>query len=131
MPLIVYAFMGTSKYLSVAPFAITSLLVQSSVSPLIQDMTQGALGEGSHQYIQFAQYLALLTGLMSACFGIFRLGFIVDLISGPVIHGIPCINHVKCKGNNSLRVTVCTIKHGDSMTGFVSASAIIIATSQL
>ena len=93
IPLLVYAFMGSSPQLAVGPVAMVSLLVASGV---------GLLAEvGSATYIQYAILLALMVGVIQAAMGIFRLGFLVNFLSRPVI------------------------------AGFTSAAALIIGASQL
>ncbi len=79
VPLLIYPLLGTSKQLSVGIVAIDMLIVAAGVG-LIAD-------PASERYI----YLVLLLGLMAGLFQIFmsvvRLGFIVNLLSKPVILG--------------------------------------------
>ncbi|ODT82716.1 MAG: sodium-independent anion transporter [Pelagibacterium sp. SCN 64-44] len=93
LPLVAYAIFGTSSALAVGPVAVVSL------------MTAAALGrvaaEGSADYAGAAIVLAMLSGIMLALMGLFRLGFIANFLSHPVI------------------------------SGFITASGIIIATSQV
>ncbi len=93
LPIIIYAILGTSRQLAVGPVAMDSLLVASGVGAL-------AMG-GTEQYISLAILLALMVGILQFLFGIFRLGFLVNFLSKPVI------------------------------SGFTSAAAIIIGLSQL
>lgn len=79
VPQIVYAILGTSRQLSVAPVAMDSLLVAAGVSVLAT--------EGSDTYIAFAILLAFFMGAFQFLLGIFRLGFITNLLSKPVISG--------------------------------------------
>ena len=93
VPLLLYAFFGTSRQLSVGPVALVSLLILAGV---------GALAErGSPEFIGLAISTALLAGLIQVSLGLFRLGFLVNFLSHPVI------------------------------TGFTSAAAFIIGFSQL
>ena len=93
VPLVVYALLGTSRQLAVGPVAMVSLLVASAV---------GALEEpGTETFIAYATTLALLVGAIQFLMGALRLGFLVRLLSHPVI------------------------------SGFTSAAALIIAFSQL
>lgn len=79
IPLIIYALLGTSRQLAVGPVAMVSLLTASGI---------GALAEsGSETYIGLAILLALLVGLVQLLLGIFRLGFLVNFLSHPVISG--------------------------------------------
>lgn len=93
IPLIIYALLGTSRQLSVGPVAMVALLISSGV---------GALAElGSPEFISYAILLALMVGVIQFTMGLFRLGFLVNFLSHPVI------------------------------AGFTSAAAIIIGFSQL
>lgn len=79
IPQAVYAVMGTSRQLSVAPVAMDSLLVAAGLSTLAV--------VGSVEYIELAILLALLMGSIQFLFGVFRLGFLVNFLSRPVISG--------------------------------------------
>ncbi|MBK8655969.1 MAG: solute carrier family 26 protein [Haliscomenobacter sp.] len=93
LPLMAYAFLGTSRQLAVGPVAMVALLTASGI---------GGLAEaGSGQYVQLAFGLALLAGVIQLLLGVFRLGFLVNFLSHPVI------------------------------SGFTSAAALIIGLSQL
>ncbi|MEN8187965.1 MAG: solute carrier family 26 protein [Bacteroidota bacterium] len=93
IPQIVYAFLGTSRQLAVGPAAMDSLIVASGV---------GALAAiGSEHFIILAIVLAFMIGFFQLLFGIFKLGFLVNFLSRPVI------------------------------SGFTSGSAIIIASNQI
>lgn len=79
VPQIVYAIMGTSRQLSVGPAAMDSLIVASGV---------GALATmGTENFIAISILLAFLVGLFQFLFGLFRLGFLVNFLSRPVISG--------------------------------------------
>ena len=79
LPLIVYALFGTSRQLAVGPVAMVALLISSGV---------GALAElGSDEFISLAILLALMVGIIQFSMGVFRLGFIVNFLSHPVIAG--------------------------------------------
>ncbi|MEZ4443808.1 MAG: solute carrier family 26 protein [Polyangiaceae bacterium] len=93
LPLVVYALFGTSRQLAVGPVAMVSLLVAAGVSQLAPT--------GSSAYVTYAILLALMVGVLQLGMGLFRLGFVVNFLSHPVI------------------------------SGFTSAAAIIIGLSQL
>ncbi|MBT8232305.1 MAG: sulfate permease, partial [Bacteroidia bacterium] len=79
IPLIVYALLGTSRQLAVGPVAMVALLISSGV---------GALAEtGSSEFIALAILLALMVGVIQLAMGVFRLGFLVNFLSHPVIAG--------------------------------------------
>ncbi|RLD22098.1 MAG: sodium-independent anion transporter [Bacteroidetes bacterium] len=93
LPLILYAIFGTSRHLAVGPVAMVSLLTAAGI---------GTMAElGTSEYIALALTLALLVGGIQFLFGVFRLGFMVNFLSHPVI------------------------------SGFTSAAALIIGISQL
>jgi len=79
VPQLIYAFFGTSRQLAVGPVAMDSLIVASGV---------GAIAVvGSENFIVLAVLLAFLMGVMQLAFGVFRLGFLVNFLSKPVISG--------------------------------------------
>ena len=93
LPLIIYAFLGTSRQLAVGPVAMVSLLTASAI---------GLLADGGTElYISLAITLALFVGIIQFLLGVFKLGFLVNFLSHPVI------------------------------SGFTSAAALIIGMSQL
>jgi len=93
LPLVAYAVFGTSRALAVGPVAVVSLMTAAAVGNL-------AL-QGTAEYAAAAIVLAFLSGLMLVLMGVFRLGFIANFLSHPVI------------------------------AGFITASGILIAASQL
>ena len=93
LPLIAYAIFGTSRTLAVGPVAVVSLMTLTAASAIAPP--------GSADFIAAALVLALLSGLFLLLMGIFKLGFLANLLSHPVV------------------------------SGFITASGIIIATSQL
>lgn len=93
LPLIAYAVFGTSSALAVGPVAVISLMTAAAVGRIAS--------EGSVDYASAAIVLALLSGIMLLLMGLFRLGFIANFLSHPVI------------------------------SGFITASGLIIATSQV
>ncbi|MDW3195525.1 MAG: sulfate permease [Cytophagales bacterium] len=79
VPQLIYAIFGTSRQLSVAPVAMDSLLVATGVGVLAT--------EGTDTYIGFAILLAFFMGAFQLLLGIFRMGFITNLLAKPVISG--------------------------------------------
>lgn len=79
LPLIAYAWFGSSMTLAVGPVAVTSLMTASALAPLVTP--------GSAEYIAAAAVLALLSGVMLFVFGLLHLGFIAKLLSNPVLSG--------------------------------------------
>ncbi|RED97420.1 SulP family sulfate permease [Marinoscillum furvescens DSM 4134] len=79
VPQLIYALMGTSRQLSVAPVAMDSLLVAAGVSVLAT--------QGTAEYITFSLLLAFFVGFFQILLGSARLGFITNLLARPVISG--------------------------------------------
>jgi sulfate permease, SulP family len=93
VPILLYALMGTSRQLAVGPVAMVSLLVLAGVGEFAE--------AGSERFIQLAILTALGVGVIQLLMGLFKMGFLVNFLSHPVL------------------------------AGFTSAAAIIIAASQL
>ncbi|QGZ35459.1 SulP family inorganic anion transporter [Stappia indica] len=93
LPLVAYALFGTSRALAVGPVAVVSLMTASAVGEIA--------AQGTPEYLGAAIVLALLSGAMLVAMGLFRLGFLANLLSHPVI------------------------------SGFITASGLIIAAGQL
>ncbi|RMH77446.1 MAG: solute carrier 26 family protein [Actinomyces sp.] len=79
LPVIVYALFGTSRQLAVGPAALVSLLTASALGPLVAEGTTG--------YVTAAAALAVTVGLVHLLLGTFRLGFLADYLSHPVLVG--------------------------------------------
>ncbi|GGY72390.1 SulP family inorganic anion transporter [Marinobacter zhanjiangensis] len=93
LPLLLYAIFGSSRTLSVGPVAVASLMTAAALGKLFEP--------GSGDYIAGAVLLAVMSGLMLVLMGVFRLGFLANFLSHPVI------------------------------SGFITASGLVIAASQL
>jgi SulP family sulfate permease len=93
IPILIYAIFGTSRQLAVGPVAMVSLLIATAIASFE--------GISTTDYIAYAILLALLVGVIQFLLGVFRLGFLVNFLSHPVI------------------------------SGFTSAAALIIGLSQL
>jgi SulP family sulfate permease len=92
-PIILYTIFGTSRALAVGPVAVISLMTAATLGNIVD---QGAMG-----YAVAALTLAFLSGVILLAMGVFKLGFLANFLSHPVI------------------------------AGFITASGVIIATSQL
>ncbi|SIQ29160.1 sulfate permease, SulP family [Maribacter ulvicola] len=93
LPILIYAFLGTSRIIAVGPVAMDSLLVAVGLGTLTIT--------GVENYIAMVVLLTLMVGVIQFILGVFRMGFLVNFLSKPVI------------------------------SGFTSAAAIIIVLSQL
>lgn len=92
-PIVLYAIFGTSRVLAVGPVAVVSLMTATAISQVAE--------QGSAGYLAAALLLAALSGGILLVMGLFRLGFLANFLSHPVI------------------------------AGFITASGILIAASQL
>ena len=79
LPLMLYPFFGTSRQLSVGPVALVSLLILTGVGKFAEP--------GTELFISMAISTALIAGLVQVGLGIFRLGFLINFLSHPVISG--------------------------------------------
>lgn len=93
LPIVLYAVFGTSRALAVGPVAVVSLMTAAAVGQVAEAGTAG--------YAIAAITLAGMSGLILVLMGVFRLGFLANFLSHPVI------------------------------AGFITASGVLIATSQL
>lgn len=79
LPLVAYAIFGTSRTLAVGPVAVVSLMTATAVGEIAS--------QGSELYLVAATLLALISGTMLVAMGLFRLGFVANFLSHPVISG--------------------------------------------
>ena len=79
LPLLAYAFFGSSMTLAVGPVAVASLMTASALTPLA--------APGSESYLVLAVLMALMSGLILFVAGLLRLGFLAYFLSHPVISG--------------------------------------------
>ena len=93
VPILLYAVFGSSRALAVGPVAVVSLMTAAALSDIAD---QGSMG-----YAVAALSLAGLSGVMLLAMGLFRMGFVANFLSHPVI------------------------------AGFITASGLLIAASQI
>lgn len=93
LPALLAVLWSSSSRLSVGPTALTCLLVSSSLT--------GLAAPGSADWVTLAVWLALLSGGLQLFLGVGRFGWLLNLVSSPVL------------------------------TGFTQAAAILILASQL
>lgn len=106
VPLFIYGMMGTSRQLGVGPVAVVALLVSAGVADLAEP--------GSDEYIQLAILLALLVGIIQLLMGLFRMGFLVNYLSHPVIIGFTAATALIIafsQAHNLLGITMESSKH--------------------
>jgi SulP family sulfate permease len=79
LPLVAYALFGSSRTLAVGPVAVVSLMTATTVGEIASP--------GSAAYLVAATLLALVSGAMLVAMGLFKLGFLANFLSHPVISG--------------------------------------------
>jgi sulfate permease, SulP family len=79
LPALVAVMWGASSRLSVGPTALTCLLVSSSLVGLAEP--------GSALWISLAVWLALMSGTLQLLLGLGRFGWLLNLVSSPVLTG--------------------------------------------
>lgn len=79
LPLVAYAIFGSSRTLAVGPVAVVSLMTATAVGEIA--------AQGTDAYLVAATLLALMSGLMLIAMGLFKLGFVANFLSHPVISG--------------------------------------------
>lgn len=79
LPLLAYAWLGSSMTLAVGPVAVAALMTASAIAPLA--------APGTAQYLQLAVQLALMGGIFLLLFGALKMGFLANLLSHSVISG--------------------------------------------
>lgn len=79
-PVLVYALLGTSRQLSIGPESTTALLAAAGIAALIGEA-------GLDRRMEVAALLAIAVGLLCLVAWLGRLGFLANLLSGPVLVG--------------------------------------------
>ena len=79
LPLVAYTIFGTSRTLAVGPVASGSLMTAVAVGNIA--------AQGSFDYYLAAISLAFISGLILVVMGFFRMGFLANFLSHPVISG--------------------------------------------
>lgn len=134
-PIMLYAIFGTSRALAVGPVAVVSLMTAAALSNIVE---QGTMG-----YAVAALSLAGLSGVILLAMGLFRLGFIANFLSHPVIAGfitasgiiiaasqLKHILGIDAHGHNLLELTISLGQHL-SETNWITAIIGVLATGFL
>ncbi len=79
LPLVAYAFLGSSRQLIVAPDAATCAIVAAVVAPLA--------GQDLMRYVSLTAALAIITGVFCIAAGLARLGFLANFLARPILTG--------------------------------------------
>lgn len=93
VPLLVYPLLGTSLHLAMGVIAIDMLILRAGLVELAEP--------GTARYVELAILLTVMVGTLQLAMGLARMGFLVNLLSRPV------------------------------MVGFTSGAALLIALSQI
>ncbi|XP_010874013.1 solute carrier family 26 member 6 [Esox lucius] len=97
-PTLVYFFFGTSKHISIGPFAVTSLMVgivTETLAPNSNYMTLNgtngtAVLDSTALYndrVRIASSLTVLCGIFQFAMGLLQVGFIATYLSDPLVRG--------------------------------------------
>ncbi|MBK9228676.1 MAG: SulP family inorganic anion transporter [Ignavibacteria bacterium] len=79
LPVVAYALFGTSRQLIIGPDSATCMLVSSALLSVAV--------AGSSEYRAFSTLLAVVVGLLCIAGGIFKLGFLANFLSKPILNG--------------------------------------------
>ena len=77
LPALVAVLFSASTRLSVGPTALTAMLVSASLA--------GMAAPGSTEWVNLAIWLSVLTGLLQVVLGFARFGWLLNLVSSPVL----------------------------------------------
>ncbi|MEU9021513.1 SulP family inorganic anion transporter [Actinomadura sp. NPDC048394] len=80
VPLLVFALLSSSRQLVASPDAPIAALIASLLTAIVA-------APGSRQYVELAYAQALLCAVVFLLFAVFRLGFLADFLSEPVLVG--------------------------------------------
>ena len=79
VPALVAVLFSASTRLGVGPTALTSLLIGASLTGLAEP--------GSAQWVAMAAWMAILSGLLQLVMGLARFGWLLNLVTSPVLSG--------------------------------------------
>jgi SulP family sulfate permease len=79
VPALVAVLFSSSTRLGVGPTALTSLLIGASLTGLAEP--------GSARWVAMAVWMALLSGLLQLIMGLVRFGWLLNLVTSPVLNG--------------------------------------------
>ncbi len=79
VPALVAVLWSSSTRLGVGPTALTSLLIGASLT--------GMAEPGSADWVALAAWMAILSGLLQLALGVVRFGWLLNLVTSPVLNG--------------------------------------------
>ncbi|XP_042540606.1 prestin isoform X3 [Dipodomys spectabilis] len=94
-PVIMYCFLGTSRHISIGPFAVISLMIGGVAVRLVPDdivipggvnTTNGTEARDALR-VKVAMSVTLLSGIIQFCLGVCRFGFVAIYLTEPLVRG--------------------------------------------
>ncbi|XP_040827316.1 prestin isoform X1 [Ochotona curzoniae] len=94
-PVIMYCFLGTSRHISIGPFAVISLMIGGVAVRLVPDdivipggvnSTNGTEARDALR-VKVAMSVTLLSGIIQFCLGVCRFGFVAIYLTEPLVRG--------------------------------------------
>ncbi|XP_010846370.1 PREDICTED: prestin isoform X3 [Bison bison bison] len=94
-PVIMYCFFGTSRHVSIGPFAVISLMIGGVAVRLVPDdivipggvnATNGTEARDALR-VKVAMSVTLLSGIIQFCLGVCRFGFVAIYLTEPLVRG--------------------------------------------
>ncbi|XP_007980667.1 prestin isoform X2 [Chlorocebus sabaeus] len=94
-PVIMYCFLGTSRHISIGPFAVISLMIGGVAVRLVPDdivipggvnATNGTEARDALR-VKVAMSVTLLSGIIQFCLGVCRFGFVAIYLTEPLVRG--------------------------------------------
>uniref|UniRef100_A0A8C8X3K6 Solute carrier family 26 member 5 n=1 Tax=Panthera leo TaxID=9689 RepID=A0A8C8X3K6_PANLE len=94
-PVIMYCFFGTSRHVSIGPFAVISLMIGGVAVRLVPDdivipggvnTTNGTEARDALR-VKVAMSVTLLSGIIQFCLGVCRFGFVAIYLTEPLVRG--------------------------------------------
>ncbi len=90
MPPLIYALLGTSRELSVGPFALVSLAVAQAIGqlePSYSDLAVTDPAAAQALAVKVAMPLTLVVGLLTILMAVLQLGWVISFFSKPALSG--------------------------------------------
>nr|XP_019600126.1 PREDICTED: prestin isoform X2 [Rhinolophus sinicus] len=94
-PVIMYCFFGTSRHISIGPFAVISLMIGGVAVRLVPDdiaVPGGVNATNGTEFrdalrVKVAMSVTLLAGIIQFCLGVCRFGFVAIYLTEPLVRG--------------------------------------------
>lgn len=115
VPVFIYALLGTSRFLSIGPVALISLLVGETIAQ--------ANISGNIAATEAALILAAIVGVLLVILGALRLGFLVSFISDPVLTGFTTAAAILIGGSQLSNLVGMPVARSSNLYGTVTQLA--------